>query len=286
MELRALFWDDGGGSSQPGLASHMRCAYPAANTVARGSTDAYASRLVAHHLLSLRNALAVAQILGRTLVVPRLPCHCDRYWFPILPMCRSPGSELKRPFSCTLDQLVDVMRWEVDLELRYRHAAYLEGPVGSSLNRSRVAYAEPPASAAVQDFVQLPRFATEADVKAFLGPHSATRVLELASPAEAFCAFDSREANKRFDELMAKALPATWCCAKSGAIAFDLPPLLEISKSAGGACAPGVSSSYPGVEAAQEAQDACRAEPSCYTNCKNRLSKGGRVACRDLNIST
>ena len=259
---------------------------PRSQQAAPNITEAYARRLVAHHLLSLRNAFAVAQVLGRTLVVPRLPCHCDRYWFPILPMCRSPGSELKRPFSCTLDQLVDVMRWEVDLELRYRHAAFLEGPGGSSMNRSRVAPDEPLVSAAVQDFVQLPRFATEADVKAFLGPHSATRVLELASPAEAFCAFDTPEANTRFDELMAKALPSTWCCAKSGAIAFDLPPPLVSSTNAGAACAPGVPSSYPGVEAAQEAQDACRAEPACYTNCKNRLSKGGRVACRDLNIST
>ena len=241
---------------------------------------------MAHHLLSLRNALAVAQILGRTLVVPQLQCHCDRYWFPILPMCRSPGSELKRPFSCTLDQVVDVMRWEVDLKLRYRHAAYLGGPMGSSLNWSRVGPDEPPASAPVQHFVRLPRFATEADVKAFLGPHNATRVLELVNPAEAFCAFDSRVANMRFDELMAKALPATWCCAKSGAIAFDLPLPLDSSRNIGAACAPGVPSSYHGVKAALEAQDACRSEPACYTNCKNRLSKGGRVACRDLNIST
>ena len=241
---------------------------------------------MAHHLLCLRNALAVAQVLGRTLVIPRLPCHCDRYWFPILPMCRSPGSELKRPFSCTLDQLVDVMRWEVNLQLRYRHAAYLEGPVASSLNWSRVAPDEPRASAAAQEFVQLLRFATEADVKAVLGPHSATRVLELASPADAFCLFDSRVTNRRFDELMAKALPATWCCAKSGAIAFDLPPSLESSTRTGAACAPSVPGSYPGVQAAQEAQDDCRSEPACFTNCKNRLSKGGRVACRDLNIST
>ena len=271
---------------QDSQASQVTCGVliPAATTSA-DSAEAYARRLVAHHLLSMRNALAVARILGRTLVVPRLPCHCDRYWFPILPMCRSPGSELKRPFSCTLDQLVDVMRWEVDLKLSYRHAAYLEGPMDSALNWSRVAPDEPPASTAVQDFVQLPRFSTEADIKVFLGRYSATRVLELVNPAESFCAFDSRVANRRFDELIAKALPATWCCAKSGAIAFDLPSPLESSKRTGTACAPGVPSSYPGVKAALEAQDACSSEPACYTNCKNRLSKGGRVACRDLNIS-
>ena len=241
---------------------------------------------MAHHLLCLRNAMAVAQILGRTLVIPRMPCHCDRYWFPILPMCRSPGSELKRPFSCTLDQLVDVMRWEVDIGLRYRHAAYLEDQaLAASLNWSSVAADEPHASAAAHDFVRLPRYATEADIKAILGPRSTTRVLELTSPADAFCAFESRDANLRFDELMAKVLPATWCCAKSGAIAFDLPPALASSRRSGAACAPHVPSSYPGVEAAQAAQDACRAEPACLTSCKNRLAKNGRVACRELNIS-
>ena len=201
-------------------------------------------------------------------------------------MCRSPGSELKRPFSCTLDQLVDVMRWEVDLGLFYRQAAYLEDrAVASSLNWSSVAPDEPRASAAARSSVHLPRFATEADVVAVLGPRSATRVLKLASPADAFCAFESKAANQRFDALMAKALPATWCCAKSGAIAFDLPPALESSARSGATCSPRAPSSYPGVVAAQAAQEACRAEPACYTNCKNRLSKGGRVACRDLNIT-
>ena len=85
-----------------------------------------------------------------------------------------------------------------------------------------------------------------------------------------------------------QALSATWCCAKSGAIAFDAPlPLADSQLSAGdGACQPRARAAYPGVVAALAAQDACLAEPACSTNCKNRLSKNGRVACRDLNIST
>lgn len=140
-----------GGTRGPSLASHMR--------------------LVAWHLLSLRNALALAKVLGRTVVIPRLPCHCDRreaggeaplasapgcfpcrpptsktaqqsrrrvvlcgetpvktrpdcvrlcfpathyrYWYPILPRCRAPGSELERPYYCALDQIVNVHRWDV-----------------------------------------------------------------------------------------------------------------------------------------------------------------------------
>ena len=36
----------------------------------------------------------------------------SRYWFPILPSCRAPGSELQRPYACALDQVLDVNRWE------------------------------------------------------------------------------------------------------------------------------------------------------------------------------
>ena len=105
-ELRNLFWDDGGGRPQPGVASHMRCAPRASRAHALvGYVLTHAAlcpRLVAYHLLCFRNVLAVAHITGRTLVIPRLPCHCDRYWFPILPTCRSPGAELRRPFLCTV----------------------------------------------------------------------------------------------------------------------------------------------------------------------------------------
>jgi hypothetical protein len=88
--------------------------------------------------------------------------------------------------------------------------------------------------------------------------------------------------------LARQALSATWCCSKSGAIPFDVPlPLADSQLSAAdGACQPHARSSYPGVAAALAAQDACLADRACFTNCKNRLSKNGRVACRDLNIST
>jgi hypothetical protein len=83
-----------------------------------------------------------------------------------------------------------------------------------------------------------------------------------------------------------QALTSNWCCAKSGAIAFDLPPAFAASAlAADGGCAPQQPASYPGVLAAAAAQDACMADAACWSNCRNRLSKNGRVACRDLNIT-
>ena len=50
--------------------------------------------IVAHHLLSLRNAFAVARALNRTVIVPKLLCHCDWYYYP-MSGCRTPGSEVR-----------------------------------------------------------------------------------------------------------------------------------------------------------------------------------------------
>lgn len=36
--------------------------------------------MVEYHLQSLRGALAVARALNRTLLLPELPCYCDKTW--------------------------------------------------------------------------------------------------------------------------------------------------------------------------------------------------------------
>lgn len=36
--------------------------------------------VVEYHLQSLRGALAVARALNRTLLLPELPCYCDKTW--------------------------------------------------------------------------------------------------------------------------------------------------------------------------------------------------------------
>ena len=38
--------------------------------------------LVHHQLAQIRDALALAQALGRILILPRLICGLDRYWAP------------------------------------------------------------------------------------------------------------------------------------------------------------------------------------------------------------
>ena len=59
-------------------------------------------------LLQIRNALAVASVLGRTLVLPDLWCGADRWWAPH--QGTIPGSALLLPFRCPADHVLDLGR--------------------------------------------------------------------------------------------------------------------------------------------------------------------------------
>ena len=59
-----------------------------------------------HPLMQVRNAMAVAQALGRTLVLPELWCGLDRWWAPHSGVI--PGSATTLPFRCPLDHVLDL----------------------------------------------------------------------------------------------------------------------------------------------------------------------------------
>lgn len=63
--------------------------------------------------LAARNAFALAQILDRIVVLPRLLCYCDMYWgSPTVPECVTWGSDLALPFECPADNLFNLPFWE------------------------------------------------------------------------------------------------------------------------------------------------------------------------------
>ena len=54
-------------------------------------------------------------------------------------------------------------------------------------------------------------------MRAALARYASVRVLEVEqSTAEAFCGFDTNEANRAFDERMQGVLNGIWCCAPEG----------------------------------------------------------------------
>eukprot|EP00899_Mesostigma_viride_P015143 jgi/Mesvir1/2362/Mv22122-RA.3 len=83
--------------------------------------------VVREQLLGIRNALAIARALNRTLIMPRTSCHCSRDCptCQILPACKLLGSDVSAPFECPLDELFDVAHL-VSLNITFRENSFLE----------------------------------------------------------------------------------------------------------------------------------------------------------------
>ena len=103
-----------------------------ASAAASQQTSPLLSHIVARDELrrELWAAAGVAKVLGRILVLPRFNCYCDRYWYPILPQCRLPGSQrFKSSQSCPLDQILNVgMLADKEFIVDTRVDGFLEHP--------------------------------------------------------------------------------------------------------------------------------------------------------------
>lgn len=82
------------------------------------------------YLAELRDALALAVALGRTLVLPRRVCYCDKLWAGsddiLNTKCMYPGSQDHSflPFACPMDHWLSPHSWEGTV--RYRDAVAIE----------------------------------------------------------------------------------------------------------------------------------------------------------------
>ena len=99
---------------------------------------------LASHLAELRDALALARALRRTLVLPRWLCYCDRLWSPSDDIfhfgCMYPGAQDGKflPFVCPMDHILSPTDWQQAGE-PYRDAAFLESSRLPAATRTSVA---------------------------------------------------------------------------------------------------------------------------------------------------
>ena len=207
--------------------------------------------LVRRHLLALRDALALASILNRTLVLPALPCLCDRSEGPsIIPGCTFEASDLKLPFFCPLAHIVDLPRFLAmrprasggytmpGIELR--ESAFLRNPrTHASVVRgeARVHVARDATHAAAlraSGELAVPEGSSDAQLRAGLGAHTATR-LHLESAEGIFGGWTDEVSQRDFDGLIGRHLSGgSWCCSSwykpSGSFDWSFPaptPLLR-----------------------------------------------------------
>jgi len=61
---------------------------------------------------ALRNGIMLAKKLNRVLVLPRLQCYCERFWF-LLEDCRIPAGpeKMPMPYECPMDHIFEPSLW-------------------------------------------------------------------------------------------------------------------------------------------------------------------------------
>ncbi len=185
------------------------------------------------YVLELRDALALARRLGRTLVLPRWACYCDRLWSGSDDIfhfgCRYPGSHDADfvPFTCPMDHVLSPAAWR-EKGVEYRDPAFLDtllpqlasGP-GRSAPLVEVDVEAPPAegerqtmaTARAGPMARLPSGISDAAAEARLRPYAAARVLRLSHARGLLCGIEGgRDAVDKFNRLAASVLrPPEWC---------------------------------------------------------------------------
>jgi hypothetical protein len=228
-----MIWEDEPGYyAEPDFLSYdldlpWELVYPNGGDVQADGTVAFKYRtsveqhftLVHHQLVQLRNALAVAQKLGRILILPRLVCGLDRWWLPHSGII--PGSAARLPLlDCPLDHVIDVERMgKPDLVLREH--SFLCNPrtpaaIRQSVERVDVAHVKAGDPEAAQAGGKL--------IKRLSGEQA--KVLHLSSLPDFRTVLSLSEAKTFMDRTKGWAGP--WCCNSTpggrggGRIWYDL----------------------------------------------------------------
>eukprot|EP00271_Cylindrocystis_brebissonii_P007994 TRINITY_DN219_c0_g1_i1.p1 TRINITY_DN219_c0_g1~~TRINITY_DN219_c0_g1_i1.p1 ORF type:complete len:733 (-),score=136.76 TRINITY_DN219_c0_g1_i1:483-2681(-) len=195
--------------------------------------------LVIYQLKQIRNALALATILGRTLVLPALWARFDKQWFPHPGILE--GSETSQPFVAPLDHVFEVHKMldesfpedQFGPMIPFREYSFLENPrLPESVHNSKIVIKPcergadscpvSPVGPDTDGSLLLPRGATQAEVEQWLLPQKETKILEFTSILEAFGEWTDKTREARFVARIKQYL-GIWCCvnAHPGHIWYD-----------------------------------------------------------------
>lgn len=121
----------GFGDSGAGSCYHPKHLVTAADTAnLEAAVDPAAPHVAVQFVLRhvVRNALALAQSLGRRLVLPRLWSLCERHWWQ-LKDCRTPGVDLlPMPYEAPLDVAFDAVAWSRIRSVDFVESSFLDHP--------------------------------------------------------------------------------------------------------------------------------------------------------------
>ena len=239
----ALLWQDAPEYYDPpgGLLS-FDPDVPDALLKASGTVNGHFN-LVNHQILQIRNALAIAQQLGRTLVMPKLWCGFDRWWAPH--HGKIPGSETELPFLCPMDHVFEVETWlrpmpkeEAGPNIDFREYSFFDNPsVPKEVLDSEVtvemvrkcggdiACTQDEGTAAPPNIKNIVAGSNLSDVEIvnLLQNHFKAKVLKFSTMVGVFSGFEDKKKTEQFSNRL-KRYAGLWCCihAHPGHIWYDM----------------------------------------------------------------
>ncbi|CAL8469429.1 g8970 [Coccomyxa elongata] len=192
--------------------------------------------LVNAQLQQIRNALAVATALNRTLVFPALWCGADRWWAPHNGII--PGSGLQLPFQCPLDHVLDLEQMTKEFPeaefgpgISFREYSLLDNPK-ANIQRADIVNVTIcqvkggqvcTLQKAQAKAVTLPANPEHSSLMEALEPYKKKRVLHFPDMRLAYSNFPSKEHRKRY-ELRTNLYTSLWCCVDKhpGHVWYDM----------------------------------------------------------------
>eukprot|EP00249_Psilotum_nudum_P004971 c18467_g1_i1 orf=594-2531(-) len=195
-------------------------------------------KLINYQIRQIRDALAIAFILNRTLVMPALWCRLDRMWYGhpgILP-----GTRTRQPFLCPMDHVFEVNNMLKSLEeaeygplIDFREYSFLENPrLPVKMNSSKIIVelcmeeAEWCGTDAkgVNGKLKLPKNSTDDKIEAALSGYNDKKIIQFSTMEYVFGGFTDKEKERKFRKRV-KRYTGIWCCvqnAQPGRIYYDM----------------------------------------------------------------
>ena len=210
--------------------------------------------LARRHILALRDAMALAMATGRTLILPRLPCICDRSEGPlVLKTCKYEASELPMPFTCPLTHLFDIARFAQIRDrperlgrIDFRESSFLDNPLTpQDVRVGHVPVTIATDAAALRDAhgrgeAAILHGTSDAQANEALIAHASAKVLRLRSAEGVFGGWTDVRARNTFEAVVTSStiLAGSWCCTSwykpSGSINYATPaPTLALPSGCG-----------------------------------------------------
>ncbi|KAL3613794.1 hypothetical protein CASFOL_041868 [Castilleja foliolosa] len=195
--------------------------------------------LVNYQIKQIRTALAIASLLGRTLVMPPLWCRLDRLWFGHPGVLE--GTLTRQPFLCPLDHVleVNIMLKELPQEefgpgINIKEYSFLDNPslpqqvkdswLDVHLCQEGSHGCEASNSTTRPGVLKFPKRSTEETFKTIFSSYKDVKVIQFSSMQEAFLGFTDKTMEERFRNRV-KRYTGIWCCVQDhtpGHIYYDM----------------------------------------------------------------